>query len=232
MPDKQVKSRKRVQDHGEVYTNLREVNAMLDMVKQETERIDSRFLEPACGNGNFLIEVLRRKLAVVMRRYRPNKTRGQTSYEKNALIAISSVYGVELLEDNAQECRDRLFGFLVTEYMGVCTAVNQDFLKSAQYILSLNIICGDALTMRDSEGKPIVFAQWDMVGRRFKRIDYAFAQLLESSDAQTSFVTTEVVDDLNPGLIYDESMKVYVPKPLNRHYAPINYWEVYNLASS
>lgn len=61
----QVKSKQRVADHGEVFTNPREVNAMLDMVKQETERIDSRFLEPACGNGNFLAEVLRRKLAVV-----------------------------------------------------------------------------------------------------------------------------------------------------------------------
>jgi len=66
----QVKSRQRVQDHGEVFTNEREVNAMLDMVKQETERIESRFLEPACGDGNFLAEVLRRKLAVVNARYR------------------------------------------------------------------------------------------------------------------------------------------------------------------
>ncbi len=230
--NEQVKSKQRVQAHGEVYTNPREVNAMLDLVKQETERIDSRFLEPACGNGNFLIEVLRRKLEVVKRRYKPTKTRGQTGYEKNALIAISSIYGVELLADNAQECRDRLFGFFVNEYMGVCAAVNQDILKSAQYILSLNIICGDALTMRDSEGKPIIFAQWDTVGRRFKRIDYAFAQLLESSDAQTSFVTSEMIDELNPGLIYDESTKVYMPKPLNRHYSPINYWEVYKLATA
>ena len=67
--EKQVKSKQRVADHGEVFTAEREVNAMLDLVKQETERIDSRFLEPACGDGNFLSEILRRKLAVVKRSY-------------------------------------------------------------------------------------------------------------------------------------------------------------------
>ena len=68
----QVKSKQRVADHGEVFTAEREVNAMLDLVKQETERIDSRFLEPACGDGNFLAEILRRKLAVVKARYKNN----------------------------------------------------------------------------------------------------------------------------------------------------------------
>ncbi|MBU6221080.1 MAG: SAM-dependent DNA methyltransferase, partial [Bacteroidetes bacterium] len=102
---KQVKSKKRVADHGEVFTNEREVNAMLDLVKHETERIDSRFLEPACGNGNFLAEVLRRKLKVVDERYGNN----QMDWERYAVIAISSIYGVDILEDNAKECRERLY---------------------------------------------------------------------------------------------------------------------------
>ena len=97
----QVKSKQRVADHGEVFTNEREVNAMLDMVKQETERIDSRFLEPACGNGNFLAEVLRRKLSIVKSRY----GKSLHEYEKYVFVAVSSIYGVELLLDNAQECR-------------------------------------------------------------------------------------------------------------------------------
>lgn len=97
----QVKSKKRVTNHGEVFTSEREVNAMLDLVKQETERIDSRFLEPACGNGNFLAEVLRRKLAVVEAKYK----KSQLEYERYAVIAISSIYGVDILEDNAQECQ-------------------------------------------------------------------------------------------------------------------------------
>lgn len=103
--DTQVRSKKRVTDHGEVFTNDREVNAMLDLVKHETERIDARFLEPACGNGNFLAEVLRRKLNVVEQRY----SKSQIEWERYAVIAVSSIYGVDILEDNAQECRERLF---------------------------------------------------------------------------------------------------------------------------
>lgn len=77
--EKQIKSKKRVADHGEVFTAEREVNAMLDLVKQETERVDSRFLEPACGDGNFLAEILRRKLKEVRRKYK----RSPFDYEKN-----------------------------------------------------------------------------------------------------------------------------------------------------
>ena len=111
-PDKQVKSKKRVSDHGEVFTNEREVNAMLDLVKHETERIDSRFLEPACGNGNFLAEVLKRKLKIVDERYNTN----QSDWERYAVIAVSSIYGVEILEDNTQECRERLFDIFDKQY--------------------------------------------------------------------------------------------------------------------
>ena len=103
--NQQVKSKKRVADHGEVFTNKREVNAMLDLVKHETERIESRFLEPACGTGNFLVEILRRKLDVVDSRY----SKSQIEWERYAVIAISSIYGVDILEDNLQECRNRLY---------------------------------------------------------------------------------------------------------------------------
>ena len=100
--NKQIKSKKRVRDNGEVFTNEREVNAMLDLVKDETERIDSRFLEPACGSGNFLIEILRRKLTVVKNRYK----KSQTEYERNSLIALSSMYGVDILQDNVEDCSE------------------------------------------------------------------------------------------------------------------------------
>ena len=118
----QVKSRVRVQDHGEVFTNEREVNAMLDMVKQETHRIDSRFLEPACGNGSFLAEVLSRKLAVVRSRYR----RSLFEYEKCAFIAIGSIYGVGILADNTQERRDGLYGIVEGDYLPVCKMCIRD----------------------------------------------------------------------------------------------------------
>ena len=108
----QVKSKKRVADHGEVFTAEREVNAMLDLVKQETERIDSRFLEPACGDGNFLAEILRRKLAVVLRQY----GKSPADYEKYAVLAASSIYGVDILQDNVEACRARLFEIWDAQY--------------------------------------------------------------------------------------------------------------------
>ena len=110
--EKQVKSKSRATDHGEVFTGQREVTAMLDLVGQEIERIDSRFLEPACGNGNFLAEVLKGKLNVVERRYRTS----QLEWEKYSIIAVSSIYGVDILEDNALECRERLFAVFNERY--------------------------------------------------------------------------------------------------------------------
>ena len=110
--EEQVKSKQRVADHGEVLTGKREVNAMLDLVKQETERIDSRFLEPACGNGNFLTEILERKLRVVEERY----GKSQLDYERYAILAVSSIYGIDILEDNVRQCRHRLYGVFDCDY--------------------------------------------------------------------------------------------------------------------
>ena len=112
MAAKQVKSKQRVADHGEVFTAEREVKAMCDLVKPETERIDSRFLEPACGDGAFLTEILRRKLAVVKRQY----GKSPADYEKYSVIAITSLYGVDILEDNAEICRQKLFEIWDAEY--------------------------------------------------------------------------------------------------------------------
>jgi hypothetical protein len=106
MTNSKIISKQRVSDHGEVLTGSREVGAMLDMVRQETERIESRFLEPACGDGNFLSEILSRKLAVVGRRY----SKSQLEYERYAVLAVSSVYGIDILQDNVQKCRERLGG--------------------------------------------------------------------------------------------------------------------------
>lgn len=101
----QIKSKNRVRKHGEVFTAEREVKAMCDLVKDETERIDSRFLEPACGDGNFLAEILTRKLAVVRKKY----GKSPLDYEKNAVLAASSIYGVDILHDNVDACRKRMF---------------------------------------------------------------------------------------------------------------------------
>src|ERR1700726_2645254 len=110
--NKQVVSRQRVLDHGEVLTGNREVNAILDLVKHETERIDSRFLEPACGDGNFLTAILERKLAVVDKRY----GKSQLDFERYAVLAVSSIYGIDILPDNVRDCRRRLFEVFDANY--------------------------------------------------------------------------------------------------------------------
>lgn len=187
----QVKSRQRVQGHGEVFTNEREVNAMLGMVKQETERIESRFLEPACGDGNFLAEVLRRKLVVVNTRYR----RSLSEYEKYAFIAIGSIYGVELLHDNAVTCRDRLSSIVEADYMRVCKKKpTPGFLDAIRFVLDRNILNGNALSLKqvDESGadteEPIIFSKWSIVtGDKVKRRDFRLDEMLEGSADQVQF---------------------------------------------
>lgn len=176
MNSNQTKSKKRVADHGEVFTADREVNAMLDLVKNETERIDSRFLEPACGVGNFLAEILRRKLAVVKSRYGKHAA----DYERYAVIAVTSIYGVELLSDNAEYCRKRMFEIFDKEYTANCKKeANDDTRKAVRHILRHNILCGDALTMKTSDGMPITFAEWSAVnGSMLKRRDFQLSQML------------------------------------------------------
>ena len=179
-PERQVKSKKRVADHGEVFTRQREVNAMLDLVKHETERIDSRFLEPACGNGNFLAEVLNRKLNVVDSRY----SKSQFDWERYAVIAISSIYGVEILKDNTEECRERLFKIFDERYALLFgDKCKDDCRKSVQFILDRNIIWGDALDFTNPETKqPIVFSEWNAINSTMmKRRDYIFQFLVEQN---------------------------------------------------
>jgi len=148
-----IKSKKRVADHGEVFTPTWMVEAMLDLVKGETKRIDSRFLEPACGSGNFLTHVLQRKLAAVELKY------GQSDFEKchYALLGMMCIYGIELLPDNITECRDNLLN-IFAEYLDLDE--KDDFYQAASFVLSLNLVHGDALTMKSSDGRPITFAEW------------------------------------------------------------------------
>ena len=170
-----VKSKQRVADHGEVFTPEYIVEAMLDMVKGETERIDSRFLEPACGNGNFLVKVLQRKLAAVEIKY------GDSDFEQQnyAMLALMCLYGIEILPDNIVECRANLLE-IFAEYLGLDQA--DDLYRAAFYVLSQNLVHGDALTMRTHEDKPITFAEWGYLGKgKFQRRDFRFDALTQSS---------------------------------------------------
>jgi hypothetical protein len=170
-----IKSRKRVADHGEVFTPAWMVDAMLDLVKDETERIDSRFLEPACGSGNFLVRVLQRKLAAVELKY------GKSDFERRhyALLALMCIYGIELLADNIAECRANLLDILA-DYLNIDES--DDLYRAAFGVLSGNLVHGDALTMQDSAGQPISFAEWGYLGKgRFQRRDFRFDVLTGSS---------------------------------------------------
>ncbi len=170
-----IKSKQRVADHGEVFTPPWLVEAMLDLVKEETERIDARFLEPACGSGNFLVKVLQRKLAAVEKRY------GASDFERRhyALLGLMCIYGIELLADNINECRENLLEVLA-EYLDV--GDSDDTYRAGSYVLTQNLVHGDALTMRTSDGAPITFAEWGYLGKgKYQRRDFRLDILTQSA---------------------------------------------------
>lgn len=153
----QVKSKQRVADHGEVYTNLREVNAMLDLVKEQSESLSATFLEPACGNGNFLIEILRRKLCTLAEQYRNDPL----AYDTHLLQVVSSMYGIDILPDNIAECHDRLFTEISSTYTQVHSRpLPLSLAKSLVFVMQKNILCGDALTYKTINSESIIFYEW------------------------------------------------------------------------
>lgn len=203
--EKQLVSRQRVEEHGEVLTGEREVTAMLDLVNAETERIDSRFLEPACGTGNFLKPVLERKLSVVEARY----TRSQLDYERYAVLAVSSIFGVDILQDNVERCRQRLFEVFEESYARLFGDRAKPRCRTAiRFILERNIIWGDALSLKTvgDNPKPIVFSEWSPVnGSMLKRRDFTFHGLLEH--ART----------LELPLFSDLGEDVFIPTPVREY---------------
>ncbi len=170
-----MKSKQRVADHGEVFTPAWMVEAMLDLVKDETERIDSRFLEPACGSGNFLVRILQRKLAAVELKF------GKSGFEKRhyALLALMCTYGIELLEDNIAECRANMLEVL-SDYLNLEEA--DELYRAASYVLQQNIVHGDALKMRTHDNQHIVFAEWGYLGKgKFQRRDFRLDALTQAA---------------------------------------------------
>jgi len=186
---------------------------MLDLVKSETERIDSRFLEPACGTGNFLIEILERKLAVVEKRY----GKSQLDYERYSILAASSIYGIDILEDNVQECRNRLFASFDHPYSTLFNKTSRDEIREAvRFILDQNIIWGDALTLKTVRDMPapIVFSEWSLVnGSMLKRRNFTFRELLSH----------EAMRELP--LFSDQGEDVYIPMP-EKEYPPTHFLEI------
>ena len=233
MKKMQIKSKERVAERGEVFTAEREVKAMCDLVKDECERIDSRFLEPACGDGNFLAEILKRKLDVVKKKYK----KSTYEYEQNSVLAITSIYGVDIMMDNVLACRERMFEIWNKAYTANCKSDANDETRAAvKFILSLNIVLGNALSMMcvDENGedtdKPIIFPEWSFVlGAQLKRRDYRFDVLLKENADENMY-------DMQFSLFGDDAMcqdywmidpitKEQIPKPV-REFAPIHYRRV------
>lgn len=207
MAEQQIKSKQRVAERGEVFTAEREVNAMLDLVKQETERIDSRFLEPACGNGNFLVEILRRKLTL--------------AHDDSEMVqGVCSIYGIDIMQDNVEECRERLLGIIFEHY----GKIEGELLETVRFILKRNILWGDALTLcepsprptspRGGDVNPIVFSEWGFIGDNVKRRDYTLDMLLRPRRFE------------GPSLFDELGDEVFIPQPC-KEYKPIHYLKLY-----
>lgn len=217
MENKQIVSRDRVRDQGEVFTNEREVNAMLDLVKNETERIDSNFLEPACGKGAFLTEILNRKLNILEKKYSKNKD----LYKFNLLIVVSSLYGIDILEDNVLDCRENLLNITKNKYKEIFKEnLENNYLDTIKFILKKNIIFGDALTLLRVDGskEPIVFSQWsffknDMVKRR----DFVYSSLIEDESKKNN-IFSPTIDG------------VYIPRPI-KDFPLINFLSLKDVES-
>ena len=224
MEEQQIKSRQRVAERGEVFTAEREVNAMLDLVKQETERIDSRFLEPACGTGNFLAEILRRKLEVIRRQYQ--KQLGEL--ELQTTIALSSIYGIDIMKDNVEECCQRLLDIVCRWYAVVHPlqkAPSEKLSATWTYLLHRNILWGDALTLREPVGEkatiiekrnaqPITFSEWSFIRDMVIRKDYHLAALVQAQSASVPFVKN------------DQGGEVFLPPEPIREYRPVHYLKI------
>ncbi len=224
----QIKSKERVRDQGEVFTNEREVKAMCDLVDQECNRIDSRFLEPACGDGNFLAEILTRKLERCRQLYRKNPY----DYERYSILAISSIYGVDIMKDNAEECRKRLFELWNREYETICGKnCNNETRNAVIYILSQNILCGNALTLMQVDEKqqdidhPIIFPEWSLLmGTKLKRRDFRLDVLLKANskpEEQRSLLDDELSEYLSINPVTGE----YMPEPI-KEYPAIHYKKI------
>jgi len=178
--EKIIKSKHRVQKHGEVFTPSWMVQKMLDTpgIREATEDIYATFLEPSAGDGNFLEAILERKLSAVTRNY-DNK-----NWKTKSLFALSSIYGIEYLEDNLEVARARMFLHYLDwteEAFGERLSSRSDLYKSARYLITKNIVRGNTLTKRHPDtDEPIMFNEWKRIKgypSLVEKVPFAFAEL-------------------------------------------------------
>ena len=214
---KSAANRQRIIDHGEVFTPPVLVDAMLDLVAHECQRVDARFLEPACGDGNFLVAVLERKLAAVDKR----SARNRDKWERDAILAICSLYGIDVLADNVAACRTRLLRLVSDAHQNRFQApLPGEAADAAAYILSKNIVQGDALTLRTSGDRPIIFPEWSPVnGSMLKRRDFEYDHLLDHAHVSKLPLFSDLGKD------------VFVPTPVGE-FPPCHYLKVHSAEDS
>ena len=194
----------------EVFTDDSVVDRMLELVCRETAKVDFRFVEPACGNGDLLVQILERRLAIVRQQYSENLV----DYELCALVAVSNIYGIEVHMDNVMECERRLYEIISFEYIYIFKEkFNENFLLSIRRILSKNIIWGDSTTQFTPDGfAPIIFCEWYVINDMVFRRDFRLEVLFRNSHLD---------------LLSDLCNAVFVPNPIVE-YPPIHYLELYD----
>lgn len=227
----QIKSKERVASYGEVFTNEREVKNMCNLVPQECLRIDSKILEPACGNGNFLVEILKRKLITVEKLYK----RSIFDFERYSLLSICCLYGVDILQDNVEECKKRLFDIWDKKYSDLFKKdCSIEMRRAIDYVLDRNILCGNALTLMRVDtnckdlGVPIIFPEWSLIGNKIKRRDFRLDVLLRAKDSSSDGDAPLLEDELNLYLKKNPKTEEYFPLPV-KEYSPVFYKNIINL---
>lgn len=204
-----MENKKRIKDYGEVFTQKREVDSILNLVKNETLNLESRFLEPACGDGNFLVEILSRKISILNSRFKKDKI----DFERNSIIALSSLYGIDILSDNIDKLNVRLLDIFIKNYQDHFGEINPDFLKSIKYILKKNLKFGDALNYKIPNSDIfIVFSEWSMVDLDFiKRRDFTFKDIMAYKPIDGPNLFSDLGDDaFIPTPIKDYPLKHYL----------------------
>ena len=200
---KQIKNKNRVSGFGEVLTSKREVLDMLDLVNSETARLDSRFLEPACGDGNFLSEVLNFKLGMLEKNYKENKY----EFEKFSLQIFTSIYGIDILEDNIIHARERLYNQFINLYeKNFHSDTNTKLLKCIKYVLKKNLVHADALSLKNINNKKfIIFSEWSLINDKIKRRDFEFKNLIDYAPFEKGTLFSDLGD------------KVIIPSPVKEY---------------
>ena len=203
MEDKQIKTKDRVSKFGEVNTAKNEINEMLKLVSNETKRFDSRFLEPACGDGNFLTAVLKKKLEILSIKFKKN----QYEFERNGFVIVSSLYGIDILNDNIKTARKRIYEIFFKSYSKFFKGkLNQNFLTSINFVIEKNIIHGDAITLKKSNSnKPIIFSEWGLINNKVKRRDFTMNDLLNYEQIKS----TPLFSDTGSDVFLSRSLKEY-----------------------